>query len=266
MKLSIITINYNNAEGLKRTLESITTLKNDQFEYIIIDGASTDSSVDIIKSYTTKIDYWISEHDRGIYHAMNKGIDKASGEYLLFINSGDELIKDTNINKTVDQLTGEDIISYNIKEVLDTEKDISVCKKVPDTLDFRYFVQDALPHQSTFIKRQVLIDYGGYSENMKIFSDWAFFMDAICKLGCTFKHIDDQFSIFYQDGISSKPENKTILWNELSQHIELNYPIYNRIYQEWAEQKEELHKLRCSRSINLLKKAGFIKWFKVYSK
>jgi glycosyltransferase involved in cell wall biosynthesis len=92
-KLSIITINYNNLEGLQRTVESVVNQTWQEFEYIVIDGGSTDGSADFIESQSETIDYWVSEPDKGIYNAMNKGIAKASGEYLLFLNSGDHLFK-----------------------------------------------------------------------------------------------------------------------------------------------------------------------------
>ena len=94
MFLSIITINRNNAEGLKKTLESVASQTCRDFEHIIIDGASTDGSVDVIKDYVASpsgknVSYWISEPDSGIYNAMNKGIKKASGDYISLLNSGD---------------------------------------------------------------------------------------------------------------------------------------------------------------------------------
>ena len=101
---------------------------------------------------------------------------------------------------------------------------------------------------------------------MKIFSDWAFFMDGICQLGYSYKHVDEYLSVFYQDGISANPENKAILWKELKAHINANYPIYRRLYNEWTVQREQLHKLRMAKSIQLLKKLGFLKWFKIYAK
>jgi glycosyltransferase involved in cell wall biosynthesis len=89
MKLSIITINYNNAEGLKRTIESVTGQTFRDFEYIVIDGGSTDGSTDVINEYADHISYWVSELDKGIYNAMNKGVAAAHGEYCNFLNSGD---------------------------------------------------------------------------------------------------------------------------------------------------------------------------------
>jgi len=84
MKLSIITVNLNNAAGLQKTIESVITQTFTDYEYIIIDGGSTDGSVDVIKQHADKITYWVSEPDKGIYNAMNKGILQAKGEYCLF--------------------------------------------------------------------------------------------------------------------------------------------------------------------------------------
>ena len=93
MKLSIITINYNNRDGLKRTLQSVENQNTRDFEHVIIDGASTDGSAEDIRKYAENKPnvIWVSEPDSGIYNAMNKGAKLASGEYLLFLNSGDDL-------------------------------------------------------------------------------------------------------------------------------------------------------------------------------
>ena len=98
-KLSIITINFNNAEGLKKTMESVFSQSFNDFEYLIIDGGSTDGSVEIIKQ-NKKINYWISEKDNGIYDAMNKGILKSFGNYLLFLKIFKRIAK--KYNKSVD--------------------------------------------------------------------------------------------------------------------------------------------------------------------
>ena len=92
-KISIITINYNNCEGLRRTIESVVNQTCRDFEYIIIDGGSTDGSVDVIKRYADNIDYWVSEPDKGIYNAMNKGIRMATGDYVQILNSGDMFVR-----------------------------------------------------------------------------------------------------------------------------------------------------------------------------
>ena len=110
MKLSIITINRNNAQGLRKTIESVISQTFTDFEYLIIDGASTDGSTDVIKQYEDKITYWISEPDKGIYNAMNKGILKAVGAYCLFLNSGDALSKDSILSDVFNKEYNSDIL------------------------------------------------------------------------------------------------------------------------------------------------------------
>ena len=89
MKVSVITISYNAVSVIEDTIQSVLNQSYKDIEYIIIDGGSTDGTVDIIKKYQDKINYWVSEPDNGIYDAMNKGIDKATGEWINFMNAGD---------------------------------------------------------------------------------------------------------------------------------------------------------------------------------
>ncbi len=98
-KLSIITVNYNNLEGLKKTVKSVVDQTWSEFEYLIIDGGSTDGCLEYIKIKENEIDFWISEPDKGVYHAMNKGIQKATGEYVIFLNSGDHFYKKNVLQK-----------------------------------------------------------------------------------------------------------------------------------------------------------------------
>ena len=125
MKLSIITINYNNAAGLKKTLDSVAMQTSIDFEHIIVDGASTDDSVEVIRTYSQspianrrKIQ-WISEPDTGIYNAMNKGVRMANGEYTLMLNSGDYLVDENVISSIMLILDGTDIVQGNRIEEID---------------------------------------------------------------------------------------------------------------------------------------------------
>ena len=126
MKYSIITINYNNKDGLEKTILSVINQTCQDFEYIIIDGGSTDGSVDVIKKYADRIDYWVSEPDKGIYNAMNKGIIKAKGEYLNFMNSGD-CFYDNEVLSNVYQngMCSEMIVGKDYHFDEKTEKDFS---------------------------------------------------------------------------------------------------------------------------------------------
>lgn len=261
MKLSVITINFNNAAGLEKTVESIVSHRSEDMEYLVIDGGSTDGSVDILKKNEDKINYWISEPDSGIYNAMNKGIMQAKGEYILFINSGDVIRRDADIKTIISLLGGEDIVYFDL-EIADSIAGSSYIKKYPDHPDFKYFMEDTLPHTASFIRKKLLQEYGYYSESMKIAADWAFFTDSICLNNCSYKHVDGCFSTFYIDGISSQPENRRLLLAERKAHIKASYPLYYSLYNEWIEKKEELYKLKTSASVRYLRKLGFLKWLK----
>lgn len=261
MKVSIITINYNNAQGLEKTIKSIVSQECNDLEYIVIDGNSSDGSLDIIKKYEKKINIWASEPDTGIYNAMNKGIRLASGEYLLFVNSGDIISENANLNQIIKVISGEDIVYFDM-EIADILSGTNYIKEYPDYPDFKYFAEDTLPHTASFIKRDLLLEYGLYSESKKITSDWAFFMDAICLMNCSYKHINDCFSIFYIDGISSDSTNRQLLMNERNEHIANKYPLYQTIYNDWMKKKDELYRLKASMSVRFLKRIGFLKWLK----
>lgn len=216
MKLSIVTINYNNKEGLKRTFQSVFTQTCKDFEYIVIDGGSNDGSKDLIAENSDEISYWVSEKDCGIYNAMNKGIKVAKGEYLLFLNSGDELHEKITILKCLPQLHKKDLIYGNIEVV----KEVRTVKIYPETLDFDYFCFDSLPHPATFIRKSVFKKTGFYDENLMIVSDWKFFLQAVCKYKCTYFHINEIISDFYYDGISSRVENKQKIKQERDKVIQ----------------------------------------------
>ena len=106
MLISIITVNYNDSSGLLKTIKSVIGQKFSDFEYIIIDGGSVDGSKDVILKHQEHFSHWVSEEDRGIYHAMNKGIKAARGEYLLFLNSGDYLHSEVVLQRVSSQLNG----------------------------------------------------------------------------------------------------------------------------------------------------------------
>lgn len=197
--VSVITINYNNKDGLLATVRSVIQQTCKDFEYIVIDGGSTDGSVEIIKEYADEIAYWVSEHDRGIYHAMNKGIEQAHGEYCLFLNSGDTL-HDAEVIKSVVPLLSADIVVGAIRKATS-----GYVKRLRITeplclLDFWY--ENPIPHQSTFIRRSVC-EKLYYDESLKIVGDLKFFLQAFVSLGCDCKSIDCIVADFDEDGISS---------------------------------------------------------------
>lgn len=207
MFLSIITINRNNAEGLKKTLESVASQTCRDFEHIIIDGASTDGSVDVIKEYVAStagknVSYWGSEPDSGVYNAMNKGIKKATGDYCLFLNSGDWLFDNNVINREAELKHTESIIYYDaifLKEGKEEKIDY------PEQLSAYYFAcGSTLNHQNELIKTS-LQQENLYNENLKIFADNEFNIKNIVKTDISFKHSKNTLSYYdASDGISSR--------------------------------------------------------------
>lgn len=200
MKLSIITINYNDAKGLRATIESVLAQSYRNFEYIVIDGGSNDGSRDIIELYKSKIDFSVSEKDKGIYNAMNKGANVAKGEYLLFLNSGDTLYSADTLSNLMLDTFHDDIVCGRVLNYSDTD---SYLKIPPENVSLFTFVGGSLPHPSSFIKRDVFEKIGGYHENYKIISDWCFFVEALIRDRCSYSTIPNIITRFNRFGISS---------------------------------------------------------------
>ena len=226
-KISVITINYNNLEGLKKTVESVVNQTWQEFEYIIIDGGSTDGSKAFIESHNNKIDYWVSEPDEGIYNAMNKGILKASGEYLLFLNSGDHFFDKEVLNECVQHIQKYDLIYFNLQMISATSTKIA---SYPENLRFSDMYFGSLPHPATFIKKTLFEKVGFYDENLKIVSDWKFFILALFKYHCTYIKINRTITTFYADGISTNKDNsleRSQVLNDCFKEFILDYEVFS---------------------------------------
>ena len=257
-KLSIITINYNNLEGLKRTVESVVNQTWQEFEYIVIDGGSTDGSAAYLESQATHFDYWVSEPDAGIYNAMNKGIQKAAGDYLLFLNSGDHLFSSSVLLDNHEFLKEKDLVCFDLK-VADFNQVLQ--KTYPENIFFQFFLNDSLPHPSTFIKAVLFDKVGLYDESLKIVSDWKFLMVCVCKFGASYLKINKTMSVFYLDGISSSSENRELLLEEREQVLNDEFPYFIKEIKELNYLRGVVSNLRKSRKIKWLIKLGWIDSF-----
>jgi len=227
MLLSVITINLNNKKGLQETIESVVNQKYRNFEYVIIDGNSNDGSIEVIKQYSNVVNNWISEPDKGIYDAQNKGIKLSQGNYLLFLNSGDKLVDDNILERLAVQMNGVDIV-YGDLEIIEPNK--RWVKKYSQPLTFGYFLRDTLPHQASFINRDIINKCGGlFDDSLSLASDWKFFLDAVCRKNATVKYVDEVITLYDYLGISSLKENQTKLLDEKKMVLENEYP---RFYKE----------------------------------
>lgn len=231
MNVSIITINLNNVSGLERTLDSVARISSEGFEHIVIDGQSTDGSVELLKNYSQHSVNWISESDSGIYEAMNKGIRMASGGYLLFLNSGDTLLSRNIIENFEDYFrTKADIFYGDLIYRSDTfEKPF----EYPVKLSFQFVYEYSLPHPGSFIKRDLFDQLGYYNEKNKYVSDWEFFMNALFLRGVTYKHLNEIISVFHLDGFSNDPKIKKKMAEERAE-------VMNRLFPNLVEDLTKL--------------------------
>ena len=206
MKLSIITINRNNLYGLQKTINSVIAQTFSDLEWIVIDGGSTDGSRELIEQNADHFSYWVSEPDKGIYNAINKGIAHAQGEHIQILNSGDTLFEDTTLEKLflhnldADINYGDAFLHYPDGSTID--------KQYPDIVTLHYFIHNVINHQATFFKRQV-VDCHPYDEKYLIAGDWAYCMEAVCR-GLKFQHIHQTIVNYDNSGISAQWSERQI--------------------------------------------------------
>ena len=227
MKLSIITINRNNAAGLEKTLQSVTDQTFKEFEYIVVDGASTDGSVEVIKKYESKFAHlkWISEPDKGIYNAMNKGIRMASGDYIQIINSADCLAAPEVTERMLAELErqGNPAILYGnmVKCFPDGRRMVDKCFAGQEITMLGMFT-GTLNHDPAYIRRDLFEKYGYYDEGLKIVSDWKWYLQAIILGGEKPQYVDMDVTLFDMTGISET--NKELDKAERKQVLEQLFP------------------------------------------
>lgn len=231
MKISIVTINYNNAEGLRRTLRSVAAQTYSNIEHIVIDGGSNDGSVDIIKEYVNQcVTYdvlWVSEKDKGIYDAMNKGVKKATGDYVWILNSGDAVAAPNVIERMVAVLDADsqeprvesreiDLLMGNIVRVRGNKKEYAPFPKTVDDrrIDDRLtpqpidvsmltFYSGTVPQDAAFVKRELFEKYGYFDDKLKICADWKLYLNMIALGGVRPWYVDIDVVLFDMTGISN---------------------------------------------------------------
>lgn len=230
-KISIITINYQNGIELERTINSVINQSYSNIEYLIIDGGSTDRSVDIINTYSNQLAYWESEKDNGIYHAMNKGWKKTKGDYCLFLNSGDYLYDDKVIENVVQKIQ-ENPVDIIFGNLFAFDENKSFISSFTEPVTLYYFQHSFIPHPTTFIKRSLLEKLNGFYEHYKVISDWAFFVNCFLG-GASFKQIDITTTAFYMNGSSSNGEialkDRTSLFNNEFKFLAEDFKNFERL-------------------------------------
>ena len=237
--ITIITINRNNATGLENTLRSAASQTCPDFEHIIVDGASTDDSVDVIRKYADSLGNhvrWISEPDKGVYNAMNKGIAMATGDYVQFLNSGDSLASNDVVERMIQELIQNDYPPILYGNLLKQRSDGNILKDNGFSRhDFTLldFYIGTLNHSSAYIRRNLFEKYGRYDEYYRIVSDWKWFMQAIVLGGEKPVYADIDVTIFDMTGISET--NKELTRKEREEVLEALIPSpVLADYQRWT--------------------------------
>lgn len=245
MKLSIITINWNNAVGLQKTMESVMGQSCQDFEYLVIDGGSTDGGLEVIKKYDGAANlHWISEKDSGIYNAMNKGILMAKGDYLHFLNSGDCLMNPDvvkNMFAALEHKNYPDIMIGNLYKMHGSKAVQTWIPALKPTL--LSFYSSSLNHPASYIKRSLFEKYDLYDEKLRIASDWKWFMQVV-----VFGNVDPVFvnvnvTLFDSGGISES--NSNLLQKERSKTLkELIQPKILADYDRFADDIRMMQRIR----------------------
>lgn len=235
MKLSIITINYNDAEALSKTIKSVKAQSFNDYEHVIVDGGSTDESVEIIRKYAQsarRLKY-VSERDNGIYDAQNKGIGLSEGDYCFFLNAGDVFASTDVLSFMFKDKTFADIVYGNLR-VVSNGKIVGYCKGVnnPTFLDL---FNSCLKHQATFIRRELFDRFGLYDISLRIVADWDWFFRVAGfnnEVILEYRNVD--VVDFDNEGISNrspqicKIERQTVLNKYMSKVLQQDYELLNK--------------------------------------
>jgi glycosyltransferase involved in cell wall biosynthesis len=242
--LSIITVNKNNAAGLEKTIQSVICQTFVDFEFIVIDGVSNDNSVEIIKKYSEKIYFWVSEPDNGIYNAMNKGIRKAQGEYCLFLNSGDCLVSSSTLESVFNEINSISPADIYYSDRVNSDGKIW---HFPKKLTISYLVSHPISHQNSLIKRSLFIEHGYYNENLNIASDWEFFLKESWKYKTSFYYIETNISVFDIHGIGSQ---------DTPEHLAEKSKVFQNVFNELSDILMEIHNYHKTTYYNIIKNYG----------
>jgi glycosyltransferase involved in cell wall biosynthesis len=238
LKLSVITINFNNKKGLIKTFESVASQSWQAFEYIVIDGASTDGSKELIAG-NVRINKYVSEPDKGVYHAMNKGIQAANGGYVIFMNSGDCFHDASVLADAEQQLDADYGIVYG-NSIFVTDEGYREEKFPPNKLTFGHFIHDGLNHQAVFIKRSLFFKHFLYNESYKLNADWEFFIYILCKENESYLYMNRFICLYDFTGFSSNLAVRNSLEEERTAALQKYFPLM-------TEDAEKLELLRTKR-------------------
>lgn len=232
-------------------MESVFAQNFPHYEYIIIDGGSTDGSKEMIEQNADKLAYWVSEKDKGIYNAQNKGIIKAKGDYLLFLNSGDFFMESFVTEFLIKNSEEKDIVYGDILYKGNFEEKLVIS---PDILDLQYLFTNTIPHPCTIIRKSLFDNVGLYNEEIKICADWAFFLDSLVKYNATYKHLHKIITVYELGGISSQINSREQIEKERLNYLKEKYSLILHENQKVLVLEQKIKLLHKSRLIKYIQK------------
>jgi len=203
--VSIVTVCLNDAAGLARTISSVARQTFSDYELVVVDGGSTDGSVDVVRANGAVVTDWVSEKDAGIYDAQNKGVRRARGEWIIFLNAGDALASDDALARFFEGAPAEDVLYGDVVwEEKDGRRRVDA---QPDVLTLEFFMRTNLPHQATAVRRALLERLGPYDTELRIAADYEFLLRSIVVHGATTRHVPVPLAVQVTGGLSSRPES-----------------------------------------------------------
>lgn len=240
-KVSIITACKNAAACLARTINSVREQTYTDYEYIIVDGASTDETAGIIESNRDRIGKCISEPDRGVWHAMNKGIALAEGEYIYFLNAGDRFYGAETLSAVFrDHVIKEDLAYGNI---IEDHGKRQVHREFPDRITSRFLLGNMICHQATFARKELFERYGYFDERFQFVADYDFLWKCIIKNKVSCKHIPETIAYYDMHGLTEHPGNREQLvreWTAVQDaYLSLPWYVYLRILRPLLKEAKE---------------------------
>lgn len=207
IKISIITVSYNAVKTIEQTISSVVNQTYNNIEYIIIDGGSKDGTVDIIRKYEDKISYWVSEPDKGIYDAMNKGIEIATGDYVYFLGADDWLFSNKTITEVADCADERQEVDFLCGKVMQIDQELVLKRETDNSLTYDEILSGSMcHHQGTFTKSYLAKKFL-FDSHYKITADFEFFIKCITQ-GASFSTIPVLVAYFKLGGMSSVRSRK----------------------------------------------------------
>jgi len=228
MKISIITVCLNEQDTIEDTFLSIFNQTYENFELIVIDGSSTDDTIEIINKYKDKISHFVSEPDNGIYNAMNKGIKAANGDFLIFLNANDVFYDEYVLEKIAKASieSPEAKILFGDSDYISIDKRDSKIKKIDNIKNEFSLAFENICHQSVFYHKSLFEKFGNYCEKLKIYADWDFNINCLVKNKVSALYLDIVISKFQLGGICSSPKNKNVCKTERECLLKKYYPKF----------------------------------------